>query len=202
MLSNRTYAVRLLWLALAVQAGWVLLNRLVLHQSPGLDVIGVVVWVCFAALAALSDRWPASTVVARIVMGIEFLLAVADRFGVLGGPGTSGVSWGDFPHFVRYTAEVAGFAPAGIAPALAVLATIAETVLGVALLVGAFLPLTALATAGLLAVYGICMAVSLPAAQQFHYDVFVLCTGMLTLATARRRPLSLDLRRTKVALDS
>ncbi|MGI8591917.1 MAG: hypothetical protein ACR2M5_13205, partial [Nakamurella sp.] len=65
----------------------------------------------------------------------------------------------------------------------AVLATIAEIILGVALLLGIRLQLAALAAAPLLAIYGTSMTISLPAAEQFHYDVFVLCAGMLTLAT-------------------
>jgi uncharacterized membrane protein YphA (DoxX/SURF4 family) len=82
------------------------------------------------------------------------------------------------------------FLPAGLAPTLAVLATVAEITLGVALLLGVRLRLAALGSAALLSVYAIAMNITLPAAQQFHYTVFVLAAGMLTLATVDRTPLT------------
>src|SRR5262249_28872401 len=84
------------------------------------------------------------------------------------------------------------FLPGGLAPPLAVLATIGEITFGLALLLGVQLRLTALGAACLLACFGTSMTVSLPVAEQFHYCVFVLAVGMLGLAAAERHPLSLD----------
>jgi uncharacterized membrane protein YphA (DoxX/SURF4 family) len=75
---------------------------------------------------------------------------------------------------------------------LAVLATVAEIALGIALLAGLRLKLAALGAAGLLTVYAVAMISTLPAAEQFHYNVLVLAAGMLTLATVDRAPLSVD----------
>lgn len=188
------FATAVLWLALTVQASWVILNSLFLHHSPGLDVLGVIILVTFTAFAAFQSRprWRWLTVLVRTLMAAGFLLAVADRFGVLGPPGGSGVSWGDFRHFVDYTRSMTTFLPGGLAPTLAVLATIAELALAAALLLGVRLQLAALGGALLLAVYGTAMMISLPAAEQFHYNVFVLSAGMLTLATHARSPLTLD----------
>jgi uncharacterized membrane protein YphA (DoxX/SURF4 family) len=136
------------------------------------------------------QRW--LTVVVRVVMAAEFLLAVADRFGWLGPAGAPGVSWGDFGHFVAYTRSMSTFLPGGTASTLAVLATVAELALGLALLVGLRLRLAALASAALLTVYAVLMIVTLPAAEQFHYNVLVLAAAMLTLATADRLPLTVD----------
>jgi hypothetical protein len=36
------------------------------------------------------------------------------------------------------------------------------------------------------------MTITLPPAQQFHYSVFVLAAGMLTLATMDGTPLTMD----------
>ena len=74
----------------------------------------------------------------RWALGLTLLSAVADRFGRWGVNGSPGVSWGDWPHFVAYTAKVNGFLPAALAPTLAVLATAAEILLGGALLLGVF----------------------------------------------------------------
>src|SRR5262249_15683575 len=63
----------------------------------------------------------------RVGLAAAFLSAVADRFGVWGQPGSRGVSWGDMAHFYDYTAEVNAFLPSTLIPAVAWLATIAET---------------------------------------------------------------------------
>jgi len=156
-----------LWLALAVQASWVILDSLTWHRPPGLDVPGVIVLATFIAFAALHrrPRWCWLAVLARTLMAAELLLAVGDRFGLLGPPGAAGVSWGDFGHFVDYTRSITTFLPGRLAPALAVLATIAELALGAALLLGLRLRLAALGTALLLGVYGTSMMISRPAAD-------------------------------------
>ena len=64
-------------------------------------------WVGYAALFA------------RLALGAAFLAAVADRFGLWGAPGQRNVAWGDFGHFVDYTAQVNSFLPAAVAPVLA-----------------------------------------------------------------------------------
>jgi hypothetical protein len=44
-----------------------------------------------------------STVFLRIALGISFLSAVADRFGLWGAYGQPNVAWGEFSRFVAYT---------------------------------------------------------------------------------------------------
>jgi putative oxidoreductase len=187
----KRYAFALLWTALIVQACWALLNGVWLHRSPGVDAAGLVITATFAAFAVGHGRRRWLAVVARLLMAAEFLLAVGDRFGAFG-PAGNGVYWGDFAHFVAYTRTVTGFAPAGAAPALAVLATIAEVGLGLALLFGTRTRLAALGSAGLLLIYGVSMTVSLPVAEQFHFAVFVLCAGMFALSTVDTTAVSVD----------
>ena len=187
-------AAVVLALALVAQVVWDLLDVVSLHRDPGPDAIGIVILVVSAAFAVTcrNPRWRWLTVVVRLVMATEFLLAVADRFGIFGPPGSAGTSWGDFAHFVAYTRTMTTFLPAGLASPLAVLATIAEITLGVALLLGLRLRLAALGSAALLGVYAVCMTITLPPEQQFHYTVFVLAASMLTLATVDGPPLTLD----------
>jgi hypothetical protein len=52
----------------------------------------------------------------RIALGLSFLFPVADRLGILGPPGTAGVTWGNFANFLRYNARVNSFMPAAIRP--------------------------------------------------------------------------------------
>ena len=72
----------------------------------------------------------------RLLIGFAFFENVIDRLGFIGPPGAPGVSWGDFPHFIAYTAQVNAFAPPAIIPALAVLATIAEGTFALTMLLG------------------------------------------------------------------
>ncbi len=85
-----------------------------------------------------------STVFLRIALGISFLCAVADRFGLWGPYGQPNVAWGDFSRFVAYTGKLNWFAPTAVIPALAWAATFAELLLGLALVLGFFTRVAAL----------------------------------------------------------
>jgi len=73
-----------------------------------------------------------------------------------------------------------------------VLATVAETGLGLSLLAGLRIRPVSLAAAALLLTYAVAMTISVPPAEQFHYSVFLLCAGMLALASVGKSPLSVD----------
>jgi uncharacterized membrane protein YphA (DoxX/SURF4 family) len=184
-------ALGALWLALLTQLTWFALN--------GPTAYGVTVTAILLVFAVRYGRWLWLTVVVRMLMSAGFLLSVADRLGLLGGPGTSGTSWGDFEHFVDYTRSISTFLPASWATTLAVLATAAESTLGLALLLGAWPRLAALGAAALLLVFGVSMTLSVPAAEQFHYCVFPLAAGMLLLSTSNRYPLSLTALTARIA---
>lgn len=118
---------------------------------------------------------------ARFALGCAFLSAVAARFGL----------WHDrgphpFAEFIRYTGEVNSFLPAAMYPFLAVAATIAETTLGIALITGFRLRWTALASAILLAVFGIAMAISGGIKSPLDYSVFSASAAALLLAEVQR----------------
>src|ERR1700681_2884072 len=67
---------------------------------------------------------------ARFALGTAFLSAVADRFGLWG----KYSGWGNFANFTKYTAEVNSFMPTFAIPLLAWAATVAETSLGIGLI--------------------------------------------------------------------
>src|SRR5258708_2440110 len=83
-------AVVVLALALVAQVVWDLLDVVSLHRDPGPDAIGIVIVVVGAlfAVTCRNPRWRWMTVLVRLVMATEFLLAVADRFGVFGPAGS------------------------------------------------------------------------------------------------------------------
>lgn len=115
---------------------------------------------------------------ARIALGAAFLSAVAGRFGIWDGhPGMA-----KFAGFLEYTAEVNAFMPARMIPFLAWAATVAETSLGLSLIVGFRLRWAALGSALLLALFGTAMAISLGLKSPLDYSVFSASAGALLLA--------------------
>ena len=50
----------------------------------------------------------------RLALGVTFLTAVADRFGLCGQFGTPNVAWGDFARFTQYTGQLNPWAPAAL----------------------------------------------------------------------------------------
>ena len=126
----------------------------------------------------------------RLALAVTFLSAVADRFGMWGPPGASSVSWGDWSHFVAYTAKVNSFLPAVLAPTLAVIATAAESVLGVALILGVFTRPVAWASTILLVLFAGAMTLSFGIKAPLNYSVFVDLAAAFALgawpATANR----------------
>ena len=122
----------------------------------------------------------------RVGLAAAFLSAVADRFGLWGQPGSRGVSWGDMAHFYDYTAEVNAFLPSTLIPAVAWLATIAETGLGFALLSGVCRRPVALATGVLLTLFALAMSISLGVKSALDYSVPTAAAAALLLATTDR----------------
>ena len=120
---------------------------------------------------------------ARFALGGAFLSAVAARFGIWAentGPDS-------FKHFIEYTAEVNSFMPGFTIPFLAWAATIAETFLGITLLLGIWARFVALVAAGLLALFGTAMAISFGIKSPLDYSVFSASAGALLLAVCRIR---------------
>jgi hypothetical protein len=63
------------------------------------------------------------SVVLRCGLGLGFLSAVADRFGLWGAFGQPNVGWGNFSRFLEYTHTLNWYLPAAMIPALGVIAT-------------------------------------------------------------------------------
>ena len=188
----KTFSVFLLWLSIAAECCWIAAG-----QHPGSSWIGAVGYplvlvVAFSALAATKSRTRWIPAIVRIFISYEFLNSVADRLGLRGGPGTHGVSWGDFGHFVTSTRQINSFLPGSFALPLAVAATIAEALFGLGLLVGFKIKLTSRLSAGLLLMFAVAMTISLPAVYQFMFGVFVMAAGAFVISTVDASFLSID----------
>ncbi|BDT85405.1 DoxX family membrane protein [Nocardia cyriacigeorgica] len=138
--------------------------------------------------------WAGVTLFARLALGIGFLSAVADRFGVWGEPGTGQVAWGDFDLFVAYLEDLAPYLSGGAVDAAAWLATGCEAVLGVALLIGAVTRLSAVLSAGMLLVFALSMFFFSGPEAPFNASVFSAAglAMLLALAPAGSFALSVD----------
>ncbi len=133
-----------------------------------------------------------SSVFLRLALGISFLSAVADRFGLWGAYGQPNVFWGNYVRFVDYTAKLNWFLPASIIPALANIATGAETLFGILLVVGCKTRITALLSGVLLAIFALAMTIALGVKAPLNSSVFSAAGGALLLGARTNFPYSLD----------
>ena len=149
------------------------------------------------ASGRLSIANRAAPLLLRLALGVTLLSAVADRFGIWGPPGAATVAWGDWTHFVAYTAKVNSFLPGALAPALAIIATAAEALLGIALILGIFRRPVAFASAVLFAVFAGAMTVSFGVKAPLNSSVFVDFAAAFLLGAwpASRKPKSNDAQR-------
>ena len=140
-----------------------------------------------------------SSVFLRIALGGSFLSAVADRFGLWGTYGYPNVAWGSYTRFVAYTFKLLWLLPPATVPALALGATVAETLFGLLLILGWKTRLISLLSGILLTTFALSMTLALGVKAPLDYSVFSAAGGALLLATYTRFPLSLDeLLRTKL----
>ena len=144
----------------------------------------------------MTKRWTAlarvSSVFLRLALGISFLSAVADRFGLWGAYGQPNVAWGNYARFVAYTAKLNWFLPAAIIPFLAIISTAAEILFGFLLVLGWKTRTIALLSGVLLTSFALTMTMALGVKAPLDSSVFSAAGGALLLATSANFPFSLD----------
>lgn len=141
----------------------------------------------------------ASPVFLRLTLGFSFLSAVADRFGLWGAFGEPHMAWGTFARFVTYTGTLNWFLPRATIPTIAVVATCAETVLGMLLVLGWQTRMAALLSGVLLMLFAFTMTAALGIKAPLDASVFSAAGGAFLLARCAEYPFSIDqLRRDSV----
>lgn len=102
-------------------------------------------------------RYAFAALFARVALSAGFLAAVADRFGLWGPVGTGAVAWGDLDAYQQYVHELAPYLPVMLVGVVGWIATVAEIVVGLALLLGVATRWAAAASAATLLVFGLSM---------------------------------------------
>lgn len=124
----------------------------------------------------------AAVLFARLALGTAFLSAVADRLGFWGPPGATNVAWGDMVRFLAYAGKLNWFVPPALVPAVGWTATALEVVLGVLLIAGVRLAVTASAAGLLLASFALAMTFSTGVKTAFDASVYSASAAAFLLA--------------------
>lgn len=135
---------------------------------------------------------PLAQLFTRIALGLGFLLPVFDRLGFMGAHGSAQAAWGDWSHFVAYTHTLMPFTSLPTANFAGLVATIAECVLGICLIVGFKVKWMGLGAAIITLTFAAFMIASLGIGAPFKYPVFVFTGAGLLLFTQHSFPWSID----------
>ena len=140
-----------------------------------------------------------TTVYVRFALGVTFLAAVTDRFGLWGPPGTRNVAWGNFDNFLAYAATLNPYLPTAWIPTVGWIVTLAEVACGLALIVGFQTRRVAVVSGLMLLAFALGMIMGSGIKAPLNYSVFSASAGALLLATSAHAPLSIDTWRARQA---
>ncbi|TYA55504.1 DoxX family protein [Formosa maritima] len=125
----------------------------------------------------------------RFAIAIGFLSATADRFGYW----SKDVSaWGNWDNFIQYTATINPWFPASIIPAIGVLATVAEIIFAICLLIGFKTELFAKLSGILMLIFALSMTFSIGIKAPFDYSVFSASAAAFALSLMKEKHWELD----------
>jgi thiosulfate dehydrogenase (quinone) large subunit len=125
----------------------------------------------------------------RLALSFSFLSAVADRFGVW--PAQISV-WGNWENFAAYTQVINPWLPEALVSPAAIVATAAEVIFPVCLLVGFKTELVAKLSGILLLIFALAMAFSTGIKGAFDYSVFTASAAAFALSTMKEKFLEVD----------
>lgn len=128
----------------------------------------------------------------RLMLGIGFLLPVMDRIGWFGPAGANGTSWGNWDNFIAYTHTLLPYMSSDGANFMGLIATAAEVILGVALIIGYQIRLASIGSFLLTLSFGLSMFFFEALRSPFNYSVFTASAASLLLSTIPTYRWSLD----------
>jgi thiosulfate dehydrogenase [quinone] large subunit len=125
----------------------------------------------------------------RFSLAACFLSAVADRFGWWNADVSA---WGNWSNFIRYTVLINPWFPEGSISFFAAIATAAEILFGVLLLIGLKTEFIAKLSGILLLVFGLSMTFSTGIKGPLDYSVFTASAGAFALSLMNEKYLEID----------
>lgn len=125
----------------------------------------------------------------RLAIALGFLSAVADRFGLANPAHTT---WGNWSNFEKYVGVINPWFPQSFIPALAAIATAAEILFAVCLLIGFKTELFAKLSGLLLLIFALSMTFSTGIKSAFNASVFAASAGAFALGVLKKKFLEID----------
>lgn len=125
----------------------------------------------------------------RFVISMGFLSAVADRFGWWG---TENSVWGSWKSFLEYTQSINPWVPNAAIPWVGIVATAAEIILAVFLLIGFKTESSARLSGWLLLIFALAMSFSTGIKSALDFSVFSASAGAFALGTLKEKYLEID----------
>jgi thiosulfate dehydrogenase [quinone] large subunit len=125
----------------------------------------------------------------RLSLAACFLSAVADRFGWWNADVSA---WGNWSNFIAYTRLINPWFPERFISFFAAMATAAEILFGVMLLIGLKTEFIAKLSGILLLVFGLAMTFSTGIKGALDYSVFTASAGAFALSLMREKYLEID----------
>jgi uncharacterized membrane protein YphA (DoxX/SURF4 family) len=118
----------------------------------------------------------------RLAIGLGFIYPVLDRIGWVGAAGETNIAWGNWQAFLDYTHVLMPILPRGLSDVMGLIATLAEVLFGVLLIVGFKTRYVAIGSFILTLSFAICMTITLGIKAPFNYSVFAVSAGALLLS--------------------
>jgi len=125
----------------------------------------------------------------RLAISVGFLSAVADRFGMWNKEVSA---WGNWDSFLEYTQFINPWFPIAIISTIGIMATTAEIVFAICLLLGYKTELFAKLSGLLLLVFALSMTFSYGIKGALDYSVFIAAAGAFAISTMKEKYLELD----------
>jgi uncharacterized membrane protein YphA (DoxX/SURF4 family) len=126
----------------------------------------------------------------RWAIGIGFLSAVADRFGLWPAQISA---WGNWENFLAYTEVLNPLIPKMLIPTFGIIATAAELLFGICLVIGFRTEMFAKLSGALMLLFALAITFSTGIKGAFDYSVFAASAGAFALGTMNEKYLELDL---------
>ncbi len=123
----------------------------------------------------------------RVALSASYLSAVADRFGFWPAKLSA---WGNWENFLAYTKSLNFYLPENSIPVVGIIATIAEILLGIILLIPFKTNLFAKLSGVMLLVFGFTMVVAIGIKAPLDYSVFTGAAASLALSYLTKKTTS------------